>query len=418
MTDSPSTSHPLSAASSDLIAKGQHYYVPNYKPRAMILDHGKGARLWDLDGHEYIDFGAGIAVNSLGHQDPDLLAALDTQSRKLWHTSNIFYTEPPIRLAELLIESCHCVKKVFFCNSGAEANEAAIKLARKYAAGKGRPPEHREIITFAGSFHGRTLATVTATAQPKYHEGFEPLPPGFVYCPTFNDEAAIEALVSERTCAIMVEPVQGEGGVMPAKPGFLAFLKQLCERHDALLIVDEVQAGMGRTGTLYAHEQDEVSPDVVTLAKALGCGIPIGAMLVGEKAADILQFGSHGTTFGGNPLMAAVALAAVTKIRTPALLADVVRKGDMLRAALAKINDTLGLFADIRGRGLMVGAELVANYHGKANDISEAARKAGVLVLVAGPNVLRFLPPLTITDEELMEGLKRLEGALAQVKTN
>ena len=213
------TPAPLGAASAELVAKGQKYYVPNYKPREMILDHGRGATVWDLDGKDYIDLGSGIAVNSLGHQDPDLLAALDAQSRKIWHTSNVFFTAPPIQLAELLVESAEFAVKAYFCNSGAEANEAAIKLVRKYAADKGRPPESRDIITFNGSFHGRTLATVTATAQPKYQQGYEPLPGGFRYCPAFNDEAAIEAMVNEHTCAIMVEPVQGEGGVMPAKPG-------------------------------------------------------------------------------------------------------------------------------------------------------------------------------------------------------
>lgn len=415
MTTLPPATHNLGALSQELVAKGQKYYVPNYKPREMIIDRGKGATVWDLDGNDYIDLGSGIAVNSLGHQDPDLLAALDAQSRKIWHTSNVFFTEPPIKLAELLISSCHCVKRAFFCNSGAEANEAAIKLARKYAAGKGRPPEKREIITFAGSFHGRTMATVTATAQPKYHEGFEPLPPGFRYCPKFNDEAAIEAMVNENTCAIMVEPVQGEGGVMPAKPGFLKFLKALCEKYDALLIIDEVQAGMGRTGTLFAHEQDDVMPDVVTLAKALGCGIPIGAMLVGEKAAEVLQFGSHGTTFGGNPLMAAVAHAAVTKLKRPEILQGATDKGEWLKNELAKLNHELDLFVDIRGRGLMVGAELKPALAGQANAISDAARKAGVLVLVAGPNVLRFLPPLTITQEEFEQGLLRLRNALKSV---
>jgi acetylornithine/N-succinyldiaminopimelate aminotransferase len=415
MTSPIVTSHPLSAASSELIAKGQHYYVPNYKPREMIIDHGRGATIWDREGNDYIDLGAGIAVNSLGHQDPDLLAALDAQSRKIWHTSNVFFTEPPIKLAELLVESCSAAKRVFFCNSGAEANEAAIKLARKYAASKGRPPEKRDIITFVGSFHGRTMATVTATAQPKYQEGFEPLPGGFRYCPAFNDEAALEAMVSENTCAIMVEPVQGEGGVVPAKPGFLKFIKSLCEKYDALMIVDEIQAGMGRTGSLFAYEQDDVLPDVITLAKALGCGIPIGAMLVGEKAADILQFGSHGTTFGGNPLMAAVALAAVTKLKQPALLQQAHGKGAWLKDQLVEINNELKIFSDIRGRGLMVGAELVPALHGQANAISDGARKAGVLVLVAGPNVLRFLPPITITDEEFQTGLARLAPVLRHI---
>lgn len=410
MAELPPTTHPLSAQSAELIAKGRAAYTPNYKPREMILDRGKGATVWDLDGNDYIDLSAGIAVSSLGHQDPDLLAALDTQSRKLWHTSNVFFTEPPIRLAEALVASVDFAKRVYLCNSGTEANEAAIKLVRKYAADKGKTPEQRNIISFIGSFHGRTLASVTLTAQPKYQHGFEPLPGGFVYCDKFNDEAAIEALVNENTCAIFVEPVQGEGGVMPAKPGFLKHLRALCDKVGALLVIDEIQTGVGRTGTLFAHEQDGVVPDVMTLAKALGGGLPIGAMLVGEKAAETFQFGSHGSTFGGNPVMAAVGLAALNKINNKQLLAEVERKGQLLRDGLAKINEKLNLFSDIRGRGLMVGAQLVTP--GKANDLADAARLAGVLVLVAGPDVLRFLPPLTITDAELTEGLKRLATAL------
>lgn len=404
------------ADSAELIAKGRQYYVPNYKPREMILDHGKGAMLWDLDGNDYIDLGAGIAVCSLGHQDPDLLAALDAQSRKLWHTSNIFFTAPPIKLAEKLVESSGFAQKVFLCNSGAEANEAAIKLVRKYAADRGKPPAQRNIISFNGSFHGRTMATVTLTAQPKYHIGFEPMPAGFIYCEKFNDEAAIEKLVDANTCAIFVEPVQGEGGVIPAQPGFLKHLRALCDKVGALLVIDEIQAGMGRTGTLFAHTQDGVVPDVVTLAKALGGGLPIGAMLVGDKAAEVLQFGTHGTTFGGNPVMAAVALASVSKIARPEILAGVADKAAKLRAALEAMNAELGLFADIRGRGLMVGAELIAAHAGKSGDISELARQAGVLVLVAGPNVMRFLPPLTITDDELNSGLARFKTALVTYK--
>lgn len=416
MTNLPPTTHNLGALSEELIAKGKKYFVPNYKPREMILDHGKGSTVWDLDGRDYIDLGSGIAVCGLGHQDPDLLVALDAQSRKLWHTSNIFYTEPPIRLAEALVEKSGFAKKVFFSNSGAEANEAAIKLVRKYAADKGRPPEKRNIISFNGSFHGRTLATVTLTAQPKYHVGFEPMPTGFIYCEKFNDEAAIDALVDDSVCAIFVEPVQGEGGVMPAKPGFLKHLRALCDKVGALLIIDEIQAGMGRTGTLFAYEQDGIKPDVVTLAKALGGGLPIGAMLVGEKACDVLQFGTHGTTFGGNPVMTAVAYAAVQKLSQKTILQNVAKQGDMLRSKLNEINGEFGLFKEIRGRGLMIGAELNPDYHGKANDLSELARKAGVLVLVAGPNVMRFLPPLVITDAELTEGMKRFKAACAQFK--
>ena len=412
MSNLPPTTHNLGALSEELIAKGRKYYVPNYKPREMVLDHGKGSTVWDLDGTDYIDLGAGIAVCSLGHQDPDLLAALDAQSRKLWHTSNIFFTEPPILLAEKLVTLSGFATKAFFCNSGGEANEAAIKLARKYAADKGKTPAQRNIISFNGSFHGRTMATVTLTAQPKYHIGFEPMPGGFIYCDKFNDEAAIEALVDENTCAIFVEPVQGEGGVMPAKPGFLKHLRALCDKVGALLICDEIQAGLGRTGTLFAFAQDGIKPDVVTLAKALGGGLPIGAMLVGEKAQDVLQFGTHGTTFGGNPVMAAVALASITKLASKEVLANVKDKAEKLRSGLEAINKELGLFSEIRGRGLMVGAELITEHHAKSGDISEAARKAGVLVLVAGPNVMRLLPPLTITDEELAKGLARFKQAL------
>ncbi len=411
----PPKTHNLGALTQELIKKGQTYYVPNYKPREMILDHGKGSTIWDLDGNDYIDLGAGIAVCSLGHQDPDLLAALDTQSRKLWHTSNIFFTEPPIRLAEALVKSApEFAKKVYLCNSGAEANEAAIKLVRKYAASKGRDPEHRNIITFAGSFHGRTLATVTATAQAKYQQGFEPLPGGFRYCPKFNDEAAIEAMVDDKTCAIFVEPVQGEGGIIPAKPGFLKHLRALCDKVGALLVFDEIQCGMGRTGKMYGYMHDNVAPDIMTLAKALGGGLPIGAMLVGDKACDILQFGSHGSTFGGNPVMAAVALAALTKLQRPEIIANAAKMGEVVKAELAAINKELDMFVEIRGRGLMVGAELKAPYAGNSNAISDVARKHGVLVLVAGPNVLRFVPPLTITEKELMAGISRLKSALTE----
>ncbi len=416
MSELPASTHNIGALSAELVKKGQDYYVPNYKPREMILDHGKGAKLWDLDGNEYIDLAAGIAVSSLGHQDPDLLAAMEGQMKKLWHTSNVFFTEPPIRLAEALVNSADWAKRVYLCNSGTEANETAIKLVRKYASDQGKSPAQRNIISFNGSFHGRTLAAVTLTAQPKYQQGYEPLPGGFVYCDTFNDEAAIAALVDENTCAIFVEPGQGEGGVMPAAPGFLKHLRALCDKVGALLVVDEIQSGMGRTGALYAHEIDGVVPDVMTLAKGLGGGIPIGAMLVGEKAAETLQFGSHGSTFGGNPVMAAVGLAAITKLNDPKLLAEVERKGNLLRRELASLNEELDLFTEVRGRGLMVGAELKPAYHGKAGDFTEAGRKAGVLALVAGPNVLRFLPPLTITDEELLEGLKRLKPALISVK--
>jgi acetylornithine/N-succinyldiaminopimelate aminotransferase len=371
--------------------------------------------VWDTQGRDYIDFGAGIAVNALGHQDPDLLAALNTQAHKLWHASNVFYTEPPLRLAEELVAASGFAERVFLCNSGSEANEAAIKLVRKWATAQGRPPERRVIVTFRGSFHGRTLGAVTATAQPKYQQGYEPLPEGFRYV-DFNDVPALEAaFAANDIAAVMVEPVQGEGGVMPAAPGFLKRVRELCDAHDALLVLDEIQCGMGRTGTLFAHPQDGVTPDIVTLAKALGCGFPIGAMLAGPKVAEVMQYGAHGTTFGGNPMAAAVARVALRKLASPVLLANVEKQGAALRAGLAAIGEESGLFASIRGRGLMLGAVLADAYKGRAGEILECAAKHGLLLLQAGPDVLRLVPPLNIGGADVVEGLSRLRLAVQEL---
>jgi acetylornithine/N-succinyldiaminopimelate aminotransferase len=401
------------ASSSHLIDLGQHYWLPVYKPRELVLDHGKGARVWDTEGRDYVDFGAGIAVNALGHQDPDLLAALTAQAHKLWHASNVFYTEPPLRLAEELVNASGFAERVFLCNSGAEANEAAIKLVRKWAAAQGRGADRRVIVTFKGSFHGRTLATVTATAQPKYQAGYEPLPEGFRYL-DFNDAAALEAaFAAGDIAAVMLEPVQGEGGVVPAAPGFLKRVRELCDAHGALLVLDEIQCGMGRTGTLFAHVQDGVRPDIVTLAKALGCGFPIGAMLAGPRVAEVMQYGAHGTTFGGNPMAAAVARAALRKLASPELLANVAAQAQALRDGLAAIDAELHLFDEVRGRGLMIGAALAEAHRGKAGEILDHAAAHGLLLLQAGPDVLRFVPPLTISDGELADGLARLRMALA-----
>ncbi|TYT25855.1 acetylornithine transaminase [Luteimonas viscosa] len=395
-----------------LLALGRDVYLPVYRQREVILDHGQGARVWDSEGREYIDLSAGIAVCGLGHNDPDLVAALTGQAGKLWHTSNVFYSEPPLRLAEELVAASRFAKRVFLCNSGAEANEAAIKLVRKWATSQGRAPDRRVIVTFRGSFHGRTLAAVTATAQPKYQEGYEPLPGGFRYV-DFNDVVALEiAMAAGDVAAVMVEPVQGEGGVMPAAPGFLRTVRELCDHHGALLVLDEIQSGMGRTGTLFAHWQDAVVPDVVTLAKALGGGFPIGAMLVGDRAAEAMQFGAHGTTFGGNPLAAAVARVALRKLSSPQIANNVARQAAALRAGLDTINGELRLFAQVRGRGLMLGAVLAPAHAGRAGEILDLAAAQGLLLLQAGPDVLRFVPPLNISDEELGEGLKRLHLAL------
>ncbi|MCQ4167442.1 acetylornithine/succinyldiaminopimelate transaminase [Tahibacter sp. P2K] len=399
-----------------MLGLADRYYVPVYQPRRIVLERGQGSRVWDSEGRDYVDFGAGIAVNSLGHADAELLQALQQQAQKLWHTSNVFVSEPPLHLAEELVAASGFAERVFLCNSGAEANEAAIKLVRKWAAANGRAPERRVILTFHGSFHGRTLAAVTATAQPKYQQGYEPLPGGFRYC-AFNDLAAVEAAMDQGdVAAILVEPVQGEGGVVPAAPGFLAGLRGLCERHDALLVFDEIQCGMGRSGKLWAWQHDGVAPDILTVAKALGAGFPIGAMLANARVAEVLQFGAHGTTFGGNPLAAAVARVALRRLAEPALLANVQRQAQALRDGLAAINQRLGLFAEVRGRGLMLGAVLAQDWRGKAGAILDQAAARGLLLLQAGPDVLRFVPALNIADADIGEGLARLGAALADLK--
>ncbi len=399
-------------ATTALVALGQRYTLPVYRPRQLILERGQGSRVWDIEGREYVDFAGGIAVCGLGHCDPELVATLTEQAGRLWHTSNVFYSEPPVRLVQELVEASRFAERAFLCNSGAEANEAAIKLARKWASAQGRAPERRVIVTCHGSFHGRTLAAVTATAQPKYQAGYEPLPGGFRYV-DFNDLAALEAaMAGGDVCAVMLEPVQGEGGVMPAQEGYLAGVRALCDRHDALLVLDEIQCGMGRTGPLFAHWADGVVPDIVTLAKALGGGIPIGALLAGPKVAETMQFGAHGTTFGGNPLAAAVARVVLRRLQSPEIVANVDWQAAVLRAALAAVDAELDVFAEVRGRGLMLGAVLAPKYAGRAGELLDLAADEGLLLLQAGPDVLRFVPALNITEGEVAEGLGRLERAL------
>lgn len=403
------TMHDATAA---LVELGQRYTLPVYRPRQLILERGQGSRVWDIEGREYVDFAGGIAVCGLGHCDPELVATLTEQAAKLWHTSNVFYSEPPVRLVQELVEASRFAERAFLCNSGTEANEAAIKLVRKWATAQGRAPERRVIVTCHGSFHGRTLAAVTATAQPKYQAGYEPLPGGFRYV-DFNDLAALEAaMAGGDVCAVMLEPVQGEGGVMPAQDGYLAGVRALCDRHDALLVLDEIQCGMGRTGPLFAHWTDGVVPDIVTLAKALGGGIPIGALLAGSKVADAMQFGAHGTTFGGNPLAAAVARVVLRRLQSPEIVANVDWQSAVLRAALETVNAELDVFAEVRGRGLMLGAVLAPKYAGRAGEILDLAADEGLLLLQAGPDVLRFVPALNIDEGEVAQGLGRLERAL------
>ncbi len=396
---------------SALIATAQESLLPIYRQRELILDRGKGSRVWDLEGKEYVDFAAGIAVNALGHGDAEILAALNRQAAKLWHTSNVFYSEPPIRLAEELVAASGFAARAYLCNSGTEANEAAIKLVRKHAAERGRTADQRVILSFSGSFHGRTLAAVTATAQPKYHQGYEPLPAGFRYS-AFNDIDALDQVLSDDVAGVLVEPIQGEGGVVPATSEFLRALRARCDANGALLVFDEIQSGMGRSGKLWAHQHAGVKPDVMTLAKALGCGFPIGAMLVGPRAAQTMQFGAHGTTFGGNPLAAAVARVALRRLASSAIAANVEQRSLQLREGLESIGNDLGVFTQIRGRGLMLGAVLAPDWSARGGEILDASAREGLLLLQAGPDVLRFVPALNIESVDILQGMQRLRAAI------
>ena len=399
-----------SNATQTIVDSGLKNYIPNYKPNAIVIDRGDGCRVWDLDGKEYIDLGTGISVTSFGHRHPDITSAVEEQIGRLWHASNLYYTEAPVRLAERLCNASFA-SSVFFCNSGSEANEAAIKLIRKYASTT-RPPEKRTIITFEGSFHGRTLTAVTATAQPKYHEGFEPLPGGFRYVP-FNDVASLRAAFDDTVCGVIVEPVQGEGGIHVADEAFMAEIRSLCDQHDALMMCDEVQSGMGRTGRPFGYQwYDGIEPDVMTLAKALGNGLPIGALLSGPKAGATLQPGSHGSTFGGNPIVCAGALAATRLATDEDLLANVARQGQIFSDRLAEIGERLNVFSEVRGRGLMIGAQLTADYAGMAGEIGSHCQEQGVLVLQAGPDVVRLLPPLIIDEVTTTSAIEKIEQTI------
>jgi acetylornithine/N-succinyldiaminopimelate aminotransferase len=386
--------------------------VPNYAPAAIVPVRGEGSRVWDQEGRDYIDFAGGIAVTVLGHAHPQLVAALNEQGQKLWHVSNVLVNEPALKLARRLCELTFA-ERVFFANSGAEANEAALKLARKYASDHAAP-DKREIIAFTPSFHGRTLFTVTVGGQAKYTEGFEPLPPAITHVP-FNDLAAFTAAISDRTCAVIVEPILGESGVISATQDFLQGVRDLCDRHRALLIFDEVQTGNGRTGHLYAYMGYGVIPDILTTAKGLGGGFPISAMLTTSSIAASLNVGSHGTTYGGNPLACAVAGAALELLSDPALLAGVRRKHELYLAGLHRINERFKLFRALRGQGLLLGCELTDAWHGRSRDFIKAALEQGLLILVAGPDVIRLAPSLIISDELITEGLHRFERAIAQL---
>jgi succinylornithine transaminase family protein len=386
--------------------------VPNYQPAALIPVRGQGSRLWDQQGREYIDFAGGIAVTVLGHAHPKLVRALTEQAGRLWHLSNVMTNEPALRLAQRLVAATFA-DKVFFCNSGAEANEAAFKLARRRGNTQFGPHKNT-IISFHNAFHGRTLFTVSVGGQAKYTQGFEPLPGGIRHLP-FNDLDALKAAMNDSVCAVVVEPVQGEGGVMPAADAFIRGARALCDAHQALLIFDEVQTGNGRTGTLYAYEQFGVTPDVLTTAKGLGGGFPVGAMLTTAALAEVLAFGTHGSTYGGNPLACAVADAVLEEISQPALLRNVAERSAQLRDGLGRIGARYGLFAESRGMGLLIGAPLHERWKGRGKDVVNAALAEGLWLLVAGPDVLRFAPALNITEAEMAEGLQRLDRACAKL---
>ncbi|EQC4552082.1 succinylornithine/acetylornithine transaminase [Cronobacter malonaticus] len=384
------------------------WMIPVYAPAAFIPVRAEGSTLWDQEGKEYIDFAGGIAVNALGHAHPKLREALETQAAKIWHTGNGYTNEPVLRLAKRLIDATFA-DRVFFCNSGAEANEAALKLARKYAHDH-YGAQKSGIVAFKNAFHGRTLFTVSAGGQPAYSQDFAPLPPQISHA-VFNDLDSAAALINDDTCAVIVEPVQGEGGVVPATKAFLQGLRELCDRHNALLIFDEVQTGVGRTGHLYAYMHYGVTPDVLSTAKALGGGFPIGAMLTTERCAAVMGVGTHGTTYGGNPLAGAVAGQVLDLVNTPEVLNGVKARHDAFVEQLNAINQRLGLFKEIRGLGLLIGCVLKDDYAGKAKAISLAAAKEGAMVLIAGTNVLRFAPALNISHQEIETGLARVARA-------
>ncbi len=375
-----------------IIAAEQKYIVPTYVRAPMLLTHGKGARLYDSEGNGYLDFMSGIAVTALGHADPEWVEAVCDQASKVAHVSNLFHTAPHAELAQRLVENSFA-DRVFFCNSGSEANETALKFARKYARRDGAE-EKTKIVAFSGSFHGRTMGALATTARAKYQEPFAPLVPGVTFA-TFNDLDSAAVAIGDDVCAVIVEPVQGEGGIHPAEPEFLRGLRELCDEHDAVLIYDEVQCGLGRTGHLWAHEHDGVTPDVMTLAKPLAGGLPIGATLVTEAVAEVIGPGDHGSTFAAGPLVCRAAEVVFDRISRPAFLAGVREMGEYLLSRLDDVSSSK--VTRVRGRGLLVGVALDR----PVKPLLAAARERGLLVINAGENVLRLCPPLIINKEEV-----------------
>jgi len=386
--------------------------VPCFSPAPFIPVRGEGSRVWDQHGRLYIDFASGVAVSSLGHGHPAMMKALEEQARRIWHVSNWFTNEPALRLALRLTEHTFA-ERVFFCNSGAEANEAALKLARRHAHDRHGPQKAR-IVAATNAFHGRTLFTVTAGGQPKYASGFGPNPAGITHVP-YNDVTALTAEFSahgDDICAVILEPMQGEGGMTPGTPDYLQAARRLCNEHHALLVLDEIQSGMGRTGALFSYMQKGIVPDILTSAKGLGGGFPVGAMLTTADVAQAFGPGVHGTTYGGNPLACAVAGAVFDVINTTEVLDGVKARHALFSEGLRAINKRRAVFSDVRGEGVWIGCELAAPWKGKAAAVMQAAGEAGLLVLMAGVDVVRLAPSLVISLDEILEGLARLETAL------
>ena len=384
--------------------------LPVYARAPVAFERGEGAWLVAEGGRRYLDFGSGIAVNALGHSHPHLVQALTEQAGKLWHISNLYQNPAGETLAKRLTEATFA-EVVFFCNSGAEALEASIKMARKYQSASGHPERYR-IVTFEGAFHGRTLATIAAGGQKKYLEGFGPAMPGFDQVP-FGDDAALEAAIGPETAAILIEPVQGEGGIRPVPPERLRRLRRLCDEKGLLLVLDEVQSGVGRTGKLFAHEWAGVTPDIMAVAKGIGGGFPMGACLATREAAKGMVPGTHGTTFGGNPLAMAVGNAVLDVVLADGFLDHVRQTALLLKQRLAEIKDRHpAVIAEVRGEGLMIGLKL----HVPNGELVKAAEEEGLLLIAAGDNVARLLPPLTIGEEEVGEAVARLDGACARIE--
>ncbi|HET9678702.1 MAG TPA: acetylornithine/succinyldiaminopimelate transaminase [Buchnera sp. (in: enterobacteria)] len=387
--------------------------IPFYSPSEVIPVYGRGSRIFDQLGKEYIDFSSGIGVTSLGHCNPLVEKSLVLQSKKLWHVSNLFVNEPAIKLAKRLTSTTNFSSRVFFSNSGAESNEAALKLARYYS-NRIYGCYKNKIISFFNSFHGRTFFTVCVGGQLKYSDGFGPKPSKIFHIP-YNDIKAIRSVIDHNTCAVVVEPIQGEGGVIPAKMDFMQELRNLCNKYQVLLIVDEVQTGMGRTGKLYCYEHYDIEPDIITLAKALGSGFPIGATLVNKKISEIVKIGIHGSTYGGNPLSCAVAETSLKIISSKKFLLNVRKKNKVFIKEFLKINRRINIFNGIRGKGLLLGMDLKNQYKNKINEIILLSAKEGLLILKAGTNVIRLLPPLNINDKDIEEGMFRLYKVLKNV---